>query len=473
MSLKIYNSLTRQKEVFQPIEAGKVRMYVCGPTVYSYIHIGNARPIIFFDVVRRYLKTLRYDVTYVVNFTDVDDKLIRKAEELGKTVPEVAETFINAYYADLEALGIEKADLHPRVTENMPEIIAFIEGLVEKGFAYESGGDVYFRTEKFKDYGKLSHQNLDELQFGIRIEVDERKESPRDFVLWKKAKPGEIAWDSPWGEGRPGWHIECSAMIRKYLGESIDIHGGGQDLQFPHHECEIAQSETLTEQPFVRYWMHNGYIHFNQEKMSKSLGNVVNVVDILKQMNPKQFRYFMLSTHYRNPLNFNEEVVQQAKGALERIHNCVSNLDYRLEHLDAEQDARHQRAEDQTFLERIALIEEKFHDKLQDDFNTPDAITCMFDLVSEANAYMQNAEAGLPVLKEIKRVFLLFNEVLGILAEQETELLDEEVDRLIQERIEARQNKNWARADEIRDLLTAQGILLEDTPQGVRWRRKE
>lgn len=465
MTLKIYNTLTRAKEEFEPVVPGKVNMYVCGPTVYDYIHIGNARPIIFFDVVRRYLSAVGYEVTYVLNFTDVDDKLIRKAEETGLTVPEVATKYIGTFYEDAKALGVRDADVHPRVTEHIPEIIEFIGGLVKKGFAYESEGDVYFRTTKFESYGKLSRQNLDELQYGIRIEVDARKENPRDFVLWKKAKPGEISWSSPWGEGRPGWHIECSAMAKKYLGKTLDIHGGGHDLQFPHHECEVAQSEALNEQPLAKYWMHNGYIHINNEKMSKSLGNGINVNNLLKVIKPQVVRFFMLTTHYRNPLNFSEDNVKQAENSLERIENCFSNVNYRLK------DAIEGSALEDT-VEAIRQIKEQFHEKIQDDFNTPDAITAIFDLVSAANLYLQERIVTRATLERIVQCFKEMNEIMGILVEEQDQLLDEEVERLIVERTEARKQKNWARADEIRDLLTEEGILLEDTPQGIRWRRK-
>jgi len=465
MTLKIYNTMTRTKETFQSLEPGKVRMYVCGPTVYDYIHIGNARPMIFFDVVRKYLRFTGYDVELIVNFTDVDDKLIRKAEETGETVPEVAERYIRAYYEDAEALGIETATVHPRVTENIPEIIRFIRELQDKGYAYESGGDVFFRTLRFPEYGKLSHQKLDELQFGIRIEVDERKEHPQDFVLWKRAKPGEIRWPSPWGEGRPGWHIECSAMARKYLGDTFDIHGGGQDLQFPHHECEVAQTESLTGKPMAKYWMHNGYIHINNEKMSKSLGNGINVRQLLASVKPQVLRYFMLSTHYRNPLHFSDESLKQAEGALARMENCISNLRYRLR--NAGEGPADPRVE-----EKIREIERSFREKMDDDFNTPDAITAMFELVTEANIYMQGEIATQATLNRILDSFALMNGVLGILSGSSEELLDEEIERLIAERAEARKMKNWARADEIRELLAKRNIILEDTPQGVRWRRK-
>ncbi|MFD2615237.1 cysteine--tRNA ligase [Paenibacillus gansuensis] len=471
MSLKIYNTMTRTKEVFVPLEEGKVKMYVCGPTVYNYIHIGNARPFIVFDVVRKYLLAAGYDVTYVLNFTDVDDKLIRKAEELKVTVPEVADRFVDAFYDDVRWLGIKDADVHPRVTENIKEIIDFIQGLIDKGFAYVSEGDVNFRTSKFHEYGKLSHQNLEELQFGIRIDVDEKKENPQDFVLWKNAKPGEISWSAPWGDGRPGWHIECSAMINKYLGPSIDIHGGGHDLTFPHHECEIAQSESLNEQNFVSYWMHNGYININNEKMSKSLGNGINVTDLRSRMKPQVIRYFMLSSHYRSPLNFSDDTIKQAENSIERIWNSYSNLKHRYANAAAIQAADGVK-EAPEVMSRLEEIRNAFHDRMQDDFSTPDAITALFELVAETNLYLKQPVAAEPVLRRMLDLFTEFHSVLGILEEEDQALLDEEIEQLIEERKEARQSKNWARADEIRDLLTEKGIVLEDTPQGMRWRRK-
>lgn len=465
MSLKIYNTMTRTKEDFIPLESGKVKMYVCGPTVYDYIHIGNARPVIFFDVVRRYLESIGFEVSFIVNFTDVDDKLIKKAAEMGTTVPEVADLFVQKYYEDTTGLGVREATVHPRVTENMTEIIEFISGLVAKDYAYEAGGDVYFRTSKFAEYGKLSHQNLEELQYGIRVDVDERKENPQDFVLWKAAKPGEISWSSPWGEGRPGWHIECSALVRKYLGETIDIHGGGQDLAFPHHECEIAQSEGLTGHRMANYWMHNGFVNINNEKMSKSLGNGVQVHQLLKELPGQVIRYFMLSGHYRNPLNFSEDAVQQAKGSLARVDNCIGALRHRLQ--SAEEGAA-----DAEVVEAVRLAKEQFEAKMNDDFNTPDAITAVFELVSAANTYLNSERVTSGSLERFMHQFAAMDGVLGILAPEAEGLLDEEVDRLIAERTEARKAKNWARADEIRDLLTERGILLEDTAQGIRWRRK-
>lgn len=457
--------MSRMKEEFVSMTPGEIKMYVCGPTVYDYIHIGNARPMIFFDVVRSYLENQQYNVNYVVNFTDVDDKLIRKAEELNTTVADVAERFIAAYFADLEGLGIRHATMHPRVTENMDIILEFIQSLVDKDYAYAKEGDVYFRTRKFADYGKLSHQKLDELQFGIRVEVDKRKENPEDFVLWKAAKPGEVSWESPWGAGRPGWHIECSAMARHYLGDTLDIHGGGQDLQFPHHECECAQSEAVTGKPLSNYWMHNGFIRIDDEKMSKSLGNGILVKDLRKAHKPAAIRYFMLSTHYRNPLNYNADTIQQAENSVDRIANAVNNVKHRLSASDQASPV------EESLNQRLTEIRYLFHEKMQDDFNTPDAITAIFEWVNEANLLLQKEVVAKASLEALLNLFNEMNEVLRIYWKEE-ELVDADIDQLITERVEARQTKNWKRADEIRDLLSAQGIMLEDTPQGMRWRRK-
>ncbi|MCM3130813.1 MULTISPECIES: cysteine--tRNA ligase [unclassified Paenibacillus] len=465
MALHIYNTLTRSKDVFTPQEPGKVKMYVCGPTVYDYIHIGNARPMIFFDVVRSYLETVGNDVNYVVNFTDVDDKLIKKAEQTGLTVPQVADRFIKAYYEDLDGLGIPRATHNPRVTENMDLIIDFIDQLFKEGIAYENGGDVYYRTHKFPEYGKLSKQNLDELQFGIRIGVDERKENPQDFVLWKAAKPGEIYWESPWGPGRPGWHIECSAMARKLLGDTLDIHGGGQDLQFPHHECEVAQSEALTGKPLANYWMHNGFIRIDNEKMSKSLGNGILVKDLRNLYRREAIRYFMLSTHYRNPLNFSEDIMQQAENSVDRIAIAVNNVKHRLGTVTLDQPVSEE------LKSRLSEILSSFHEKMQDDFNTPDAITAVFEWVNEVNSLLQAEVANRAELEAVLAAFDEMNGVLRIYTSDEDDL-HEDVEKLIAERNEARKSKNWARADEIRDELTAMGIVIEDTAQGIRWRRK-
>ncbi|WP_054025346.1 cysteine--tRNA ligase [Bacillus sp. FJAT-28004] len=480
MTISIYNTVSRLKEPFVSQEPGKVKMYVCGPTVYDYIHIGNARPVIFFDVVRRYLEDVGNEVQYVVNFTDVDDKLIRKAEQLGTTVPEVAETFITAFYADIEALGVHKATLNPRVTEHIPQIVTFIQGLIDKGYAYMSEGDVYYRTSAFADYGKLSHQNIEELQFGIRVEIGDRKENQQDFVLWKGAKPGEIKWESPFGDGRPGWHIECSAMARTYLGDTLDIHGGGHDLQFPHHECEVAQSEALTGKPLANYWMHNGYIHINNEKMSKSLGNGISVHELVKRVKPHAIRYFMLSTHYRSPLNFSDDTVAQAENSVERIANSAANLKHRLSSFGGKLTEAVGNGNglvpsgDEALDARLKLIHEQFHAKMSDDFNTPDAITTVFDLVAEANQYLNRTDVSAEAIYALLTLLERMDAVLGLLPLQQAnaELLDADIEQLIVERTEARQSKNWARADEIRDLLIEKNIVLEDTPQGIRWRRK-
>jgi cysteinyl-tRNA synthetase len=470
--------MAREKQSFSTIEPNRVKMYVCGPTVYDYIHIGNARPLVFFDVVRRYLQFAGYEVSYVVNFTDVDDKLIRKAEQLSCTVPEVAATFIQAFYEDLEQLGVHKADANPRVTENMAEIIAMIADLVKQGFAYERDGDVYFRTTRFSEYGKLSQQNIEDLQYGIRIEVDERKQHPADFVLWKRAKQGEIFWSSPWGDGRPGWHIECSAMVKKYLGTTIDIHGGGHDLTFPHHECEIAQSEAHTGQTLANYWMHNGYIHINNEKMSKSLGNSILVRDLMTQLDVSTMRYFILSTHYRNPLNFTDDAMNQAQKSVERIQNAAHNVQHLLQTMGSQETIPSHEHSSSTanpasseLQQQLARIEAFFHEKMCDDFNTADAITAMFEWVSVANIYLQRTNYEIADLVTLQSTFDKLNNVLGLYRQTTETLLDEEIERLIMERTDARKTKQWVRADEIRDLLTAKGIVLEDTAQGVRWKR--
>ncbi|MDM5205518.1 cysteine--tRNA ligase [Cytobacillus kochii] len=465
MAIQLYNTLTRKKEPFIPLEEGKVKMYVCGPTVYNYIHIGNARPAIVFDTVRRYLEYRGYDVNFVSNFTDVDDKLIRTAKELGEEVPEIAERFIEAYFEDVSALGCKKADTHPRVTENMDTIIDFIQALIDKGFAYESEGDVYYHTRKFEEYGKLSHQSIDELKLGNRIAVGEKKKDALDFVLWKAAKEGEIKWDSPWGAGRPGWHIECSAMARKYLGDTIDIHAGGQDLSFPHHENEIAQSEAVTGKTFARYWMHNGYINIDNEKMSKSLGNFVLVHDIIKKHNPQVLRFFMLAVHYRNQINYNEELLENTKAGYERIKASYENLKHRKE-------ASSELTENnQEWLEKIGDLQKQFITDMDDDFNTANAISIVFELSKQANYYLMEKNTSTAVIDAFMTQFEDFFDVLGLSLEDEPELLDEEVDQLIAERIQARKDRNFQLADQIRDQLKEMNIILEDTAQGTRWKR--
>ncbi|MEK3936995.1 cysteine--tRNA ligase [Sporosarcina sp. FSL W7-1349] len=465
MSIQIYNTLTRKKEPFIPIEEGKVKMYVCGPTVYNYIHIGNARPVIVFDTVRRYLEYRGYDVTYVSNFTDVDDKIIKAANELGEEVGELTDRFIEAYFEDVGALGCGKADVHPRVTEHIEDIIRFIGVLVEKGFAYESKGDVYYRTRNFEGYGKLSHQSIDELKVGARVEQGEKKENDLDFALWKAAKEGEIAWESPWGAGRPGWHIECSVMAREHLGDTIDIHAGGQDLTFPHHENEIAQSEAMTGKTFANYWMHNGYINIDNEKMSKSLGNFVLVHDIRKQIDPKVLRFFMLSVHYRHPVNFSQDLVESAANGLERIQTAYNNLQHRLK---TSADLGDQK---DIWNYKIDELVHTFETAMDDDFNTANGIAAIFDLVKLANVYLLEKNTQAEVLERFIATFDRLMGVLGLPFSDESELLDEEIEALIEERLAARRERNFARADEIRDELKAKGILLEDTAQGTRWKR--
>lgn len=464
--IQIYNTLTRKKEEFIPIEEGKVSMYVCGPTVYNYIHIGNARPVIAFDTVRRYLQYRGYDVKYISNFTDVDDKIIRAANELGEDVRELTDRFIDAYFEDVEALGCARADAHPRVTDHIEDIVKFIEVLVEKDYAYESNGDVYFRTTKFDGYGKLSHQSIDELRVGARIEKNEQKDNALDFALWKKAKDGEVAWDSPWGKGRPGWHIECSVMAREHLGDTIDIHAGGQDLTFPHHENEIAQSEAMTGKTFANYWMHNGYINVENEKMSKSLGNFITVTDIRKQIDPKVLRFFMLSVHYRHPINFSQELVESAANGLERIETAYENVKYRMAHST-------NLADDVTpWMDKIQKQVDAFTRAMDDDFNTANGIAAIFELAKVANVYLLEEQTDLAVLERLEKELQQLMNILGIeLGQQEEASLDERIDQLIEERLEARKNRDFARADEIRDLLQAEGIVLEDTAQGTRWKR--
>ncbi|WP_281976224.1 cysteine--tRNA ligase [Halobacillus litoralis] len=465
MAINIYNTLTRRKEPFQPLEEGKVKMYVCGPTVYNYIHIGNARPAIVFDTVRRYFEYRGYDVHYVLNFTDVDDKLIKAANEMGEGVTDIANRFITAYKEDVGALGVKEAVDHPRVTENMDEIISFINGLVEKGYAYEAGGDVYFRTRSFDNYGKLSQQSVDELQSGARIEVGDKKEDPLDFTLWKEAKDGEISWDSPWGGGRPGWHIECSAMAKKYLGETIDIHAGGQDLTFPHHENEIAQSEAHNGQSFAKYWMHNGYINIDNEKMSKSLGNFILAHDLVKKHDPQVIRFFMLSVQYRHPINFSDELLKGAKSSFDRIKNAYENIKHRKQtslSLDDEQSA---------WITKIDGFKKQFIKEMDDDFNTANAISVLFDLTKNANLYLQEQQTHHKVLEAFERTFEELTRVLGLELVVQDELLDEEVDALIEERKQARKDRNFERADQIRDELKDKNIILEDTSQGTRWKR--
>ncbi|WP_318036652.1 cysteine--tRNA ligase [Dethiobacter alkaliphilus] len=469
MSVRVFNTLTRKKEEFVPVEGKKVGIYACGPTVYDYFHIGNARIFIVFDVIRRYLRWRGYDVTFVQNFTDIDDKMIKRANELGITVPELAERYIEAYFEDVEALGVEPADVHPKATEHIEEMVELIQKLEAKGMAYEVDGDVYFHTPAFDNYGELSHQPLDELESGARVDVDERKKHPLDFVLWKKQKPGEPAWESPWGKGRPGWHIECSVMSSKYLGDTLDIHAGGPDLIFPHHENEKAQSEGATGKPFAKYWLHAGYLNINQEKMSKSLGNFMTVREIRKQINPEIVRFFMLSAHYRNPINYSPDLLEQAKSGLDRLSNVVYNLRDLLEKLPEGQ------GDSADAKERLAALEAhrgRFVEAMDDDFNTADGLAVLFDVARETNAYLKNAQVSRQVVEQTLALFEELGSVLGFFQKQDDEDLDATVNEMIEKRQAARKEKDWATADAIRDQLQAMGIVLEDTPQGIRWRRK-
>ncbi|CAD2074410.1 cysteine--tRNA ligase [Jeotgalicoccus meleagridis] len=460
----IYNSITRKKEEFVPLKEGQVSMYVCGPTVYNYIHIGNARPAIAFDTVRRYLEYKGYDVKYVSNFTDVDDKLIKAAQELNQTVPEVADRFIDAFFEDTGALNVKKATVHPRVMDHMPDIVDFIKVLIDKGHAYESNGDVYFKTRSFEDYGKLSHQSIDDLKVGARIETGDLKKDPLDFALWKKAKDGEINWDSPWGQGRPGWHIECSVMARQHLGDTIDIHAGGQDLTFPHHENEIAQSECMTDKTFANYWMHNGYINIDNTKMSKSLGNFILVHDIIKEIEPNVLRYFMISVHYRSPINYNRELVEAARSSLERIQDAYHQAKERLA----------KAVKDEIDEKVVTSIDDNvklFEAHMDDDFNTANAITAWHELTGNLNKYLRQPSTSSVVLQKFIDVFDSYSDILGVTLNRQEVLLDEEIEKLIEERETARKNKDFTRADEIRDHLKDEGIVLEDTKDGVRFKR--
>ncbi len=457
--MRIYNTLTRNKDELK--NEGQIKIYACGPTVYNFIHIGNARPLCVFDVLRRYLKYAGYDVKYVQNFTDVDDKLIKKANEEGITVPQVAERYIKEFFTDAEGLNILKADVHPKATENIDAIIELISTLIEKGFAYESRGDVYFRAEKFHEYGKLSHQPLDDLQSGARIDINEQKERPMDFALWKAAKPGEPYWESPWGLGRPGWHIECSAMANRYLGKTIDIHCGGEDLVFPHHENEIAQSECANGCEFAKFWMHNGYINVDNRKMSKSLGNFFTVREVAEKFGYEPIRYIMVASHYRSPINYSVEIIEQAVASLSRLYSLKTTLKEKIS------DCKIAGGETPAFL---AKYEEEFSAALADDLNTADALGTLFSLVKEINILITE-DQGIDTLRKCEETFLRLADVLGFLYVEKEESVDKEIEDLIAERTEARKNKNFARADEIRDILKAKGIELLDTKDGVKWRK--
>lgn len=465
--MKVYNTLTRKKEELVPITPGEIKMYACGPTVYNYIHIGNARPLCIFDILRRYLEYRGYKVTFVQNFTDIDDKIIRRANEEHVDSSEISERYIKEFWTDADGLNVRHATVNPKATENIDAIIHIISTLIEKGYAYEAQGDVYFSTEKFKDYGKLSHQPLEDLEAGARIMVGEVKREPMDFAVWKAAKPGEPAWDSPWGKGRPGWHIECSAMNWRYLGDTIDIHCGGQDLIFPHHENEIAQSECFTGKPFAHYWMHNGYINVDNVKMSKSLGNFFTVRDVAEKYGYEPIRYLLISAQYRSPINYSTDIIEQCISALNRLYTCRDSLDFELKNAsDAEHDG------DRAIIDGFGKYREQFIDAMDDDLNTADAIASIFELVRDINTNVVGKTPSKALVEGAISVFDELTGVLGLVYNRKTETLDSDIEALIEARTNARKEKNWAEADRIRGQLKEMGIVLEDTAQGVKWHRE-
>jgi len=466
--MKIYNTLTQKKDEFVPLEEGKVKMYVCGPTVYNYIHIGNARPAIIFDSLRRYFEYKGYDVNYISNFTDVDDKIIKKANEEGISAKEVSERYIREFLTDMEALNVKKATYNPKATEEIDGMIEMIQTLIDKGYAYEKNGTVYYSTRSFKDYGKLSKKNIDDLESGIRIAVSEEKEDALDFVLWKPKKEGEPYWTSPWSDGRPGWHIECSVMSKKYLGEQIDIHAGGEDLVFPHHENEIAQSEAANGKEFARYWMHNAFLNIDNKKMSKSEGTFFTVREICEQYPPQVVRFFMLNSHYRSPLNFSRDLMEAAKNSFTRILTAVGQLEYLLKNNVSPMDTM--TAQELLLMKEADSLKEKYDSALDDDFNTADAIAVIFELVRIANTSCSTDSSNPFVLATYDRLILL-SDILGLKVHIEEELLETDIEKLIEDRQNARKNKDFAKSDQIRDLLLEKGIQLEDTREGVRWKR--
>ena len=464
--INVYNTLTKKKEEFKPLVAGKVKMYVCGPTVYNFFHIGNGRTFIVFDTIRRYFEYRGYEVEFVQNFTDIDDKMIKRANEENTTVKEVGDKYIKEYYEDADNLNIERATVNPRATEYITQIIDFVKGLVDKGYAYEVDGDVYFSTKKFGDYGKLSGQNIEDLQSGARISIDERKKDPMDFAIWKAQKPGEPAWKSPWGMGRPGWHIECSCMAKNILGDTIDIHAGGSDLAFPHHENEIAQSEALTGKTFANYWLHSAFVNVNNQKMSKSLNNFLTARAALEKFDADVIRFLMLSAHYRQQLNFSEELLLSAKASVERIYNTI----YNLENLLDEVRTTHITDEEKKYLQSLNKYKEKYIEKMDDDFNTADAITAIFDLIKDVNINV-NIDSSKELITGCLNLIRELGKPLGMLQKSTKVNLDDEIQKLVNERQQARKDKNWALADKIRDDLKSRGIVLEDTPQGIRWHK--
>ena len=465
--MKVYNTLTRQKEELVPITPGEIKMYACGPTVYNYIHIGNARPLCIFDILRRYLEYRGYKVKFVQNFTDIDDKIIKRANEEGVKFSEGSEKYIDEFWKDAKGLNVRQANVHPKATENIDNIINIISTLIDKGYAYEAQGDVYFSPKNFDGYGKLSHQPLEELEAGARIMVGEVKREPMDFAVWKAAKPGEPSWDSPWGKGRPGWHIECSAMVCRYLGETIDIHCGGQDLIFPHHENEIAQSECFTGKPFANYWMHNGYINVDNVKMSKSLGNFFTVRDVAEKYGYEPIRYLLISSQYRSPINYSAEIIEQCSAALNRLYTCRDSIDFELKNAaDAAHDG------DDAVIEGFSKYREQFIAAMDDDLNTADAIAAIFELVRDINTNVVGKGSSKKLCEAAVGIFDELTDVLGLVYNRKTEELDDDIEKLIEARTQARKDKNWAEADRIRDELKAKGIVLEDTAQGVKWHRE-
>ncbi len=465
--MKVFNTMSRTKEEFVPVDKNEVKIYACGPTVYNYIHIGNARPLCVFDVLRRYLEYRGYNVKFVQNFTDIDDKIIKRANEEGKTFEEISEKYIKEFWTDAHGLNFKDATVHPKATENIDEIIDIIKALEEKGYAYAVNGDVYFRTLKFKEYGKLSHQPIEDLESGARIAVGEVKEDPLDFALWKGAKEGEPYWESPWGKGRPGWHIECSAMNRKYLGNTIDIHCGGQDLVFPHHENEIAQSECANGCTFSKYWMHNGYINVDNVKMSKSLGNFKTVREIAEVYGYEVIRYFLISSHYRSPINYSLEIIEQCKSALERLYTCRESLDFAVKNASVDKTDN-----DEIMINMLDERRNQFIKAMDDDLNTADGLAAIFDLTKDINTKILDKDASRAVCEHAAALFDELCGVLGILYNRRENSVDSEIEALIEKRQEARKNKDWATADKIRDDLKAMGIILKDTPQGVTWTKE-
>jgi cysteinyl-tRNA synthetase len=464
--MKIYNTMTRRKEEFIPINDKEVRMYVCGPTVYNFFHIGNARTFIVFDAVRRYLEYRGFNVRFIQNFTDIDDKMIKKANDENTTVKNLGDKYISEYYKDADGLNIKRATVNPRATEFIDEIVEFVKDLIEKDYAYEINGDVYFKSKKFNQYGKLSGQNIEDLQAGARINVDERKLDPMDFAIWKSEKPGEPSWDSPWGKGRPGWHIECSCMAHKLLGKTIDIHAGGSDLVFPHHENEIAQSEARNGEPFAKYWMHAAFLNVNNQKMSKSLNNFFTARDMLEQYDPDVIRFFMLSGHYRTQINFSIELLDSAKASVERLYNAIGNLENLLDESVLEE----LKESEKEYITTLESYRNRYIEKMDDDFNTADAISVLFDLAREINTNV-DVNSSKAIIKYSLELMRELGGPLGILQKATKEDLASEIEQLIEMRQQARKDKNWALSDKIRDDLKARGIVLEDTPQGVRWKK--